>query len=401
LQQLQAAQACRRPPLPTSRPRAIATAAKPSARAKATPLVVLALDSSSPVLKYSLHALAGGRVETMLSGQAPSLDQVAAALDGPGIKAPQAVGHLIVHGGPLLRTHCLIDAHTQAQLQAASAFAPLPAQAAVAALAWAQARYPGLPQVACIDNAFHDTLPDLARVLPLPHGLLAEGVMRYGFHGLSCESIVQQLAPKVPARLVIAHLGHRSSVTAVKAGRSVDTSMGLTPGGGVVMGTQAGDIDPGVLLYLLREKRLDAAALANLLETQSGLLGISGLSGDMRVLHAAAATAPRAALAIALFCQSVAKQVAGMVAVLEGLDLLVFTGGIGENDAAVRAAVCKGLRWSNIRVDAARNSRADSVAIQEAASRCEVQVRPSQEAEQIARHVGALLRPAPGVSPPA
>ncbi len=187
-----------------------------------------------------------------------------------------------MHGGPQLRRHCLIDDPVLRQLEAATAFAPLHIPPALAVIRFAQDHFRGIPQAACFDTAFHADLPDLARVLPIARDLQREGVQRYGFHGLSCESIVRQLAIDSPRRLIIAHLGNGASVTAVRDGRSIDTSMGLTPTGGVIMGTRSGDLDPGVLAYLMREKKFDAAGLEELVDHRSGLLGISGISSDMR-----------------------------------------------------------------------------------------------------------------------
>ena len=254
----------------------------------------------------------------------------------------------------------------------------------------AQSQFPGIPQIACFDTQFHVGLPDVARVLPIARELESEGIERYGFHGLSLESIVRQLGDAVPPRLVIAHLGHGASITAVQSGRSIDTSMGLTPSGGVIMGTRSGDLDPGVLVYLMREKKFDAARLQALVDQGSGLLGISGLSSDMRRLHEAAASNRSARLAIDMFCQSVRKQVAAMGAVLGGLDMLVFTGGIGENDAQARAQICSGLSWVGISLDESHN-RAAINPLSDGAARCQVLVLASQEDEQIARHAWALL----------
>ena len=247
-----------------------------------------------------------------------------------------------------------------------------------------------MPQAACFDTTFHAELPAVARVLPIAKELQSEGIQRYGFHGLSCESIVHQLANDLPNRLVIAHLGNGASVTAVKAGKSIDTSMGLTPTGGVIMGTRSGDLDPGVLVYLMREKKFDAAMLEELVDHRSGLLGISGIGSDMRRLHEAASSNADARLAIAMFCYSVRKQVAAMIAALGGVDLLVFTGGIGENDVEARAAICGGLSWLGVSLDPARNRSVENP-ISELASRCAVHVLPSQEDEQIARHTWALF----------
>ncbi len=218
----------------------------------------------------------------------------------------------------------------------------------------------------------------------------SEGIQRYGFHGLSIESIVHQLGRALPRRIVVAHLGNGASVTAVESGKSVDTSMGLTPTGGVVMGTRSGDLDPGVLIYLMREKNYDAAMVEALVNRQSGLKGISGIDSDVRRLHQAASTNADARLAIEMFCYYVRKQIAAMIAVLDGVDLIVFTGGIGEHDAEVRAAICDGLSWIGIRLDDARN-RSTSNPISDPASRCDVLVLTSQEDEQIARHTWALI----------
>ena len=205
-------------------------------------------------------------------------------------------------------------------------------------------------------------MPDVAKTYPLPRDVRDASVLRYGFHGLSCQSIVRQLGADVPERLVIAHLGGGCSVTAVLGGRSVDTTMGLTPSGGIMMSTRAGDLDPGVLIYLMRERGLDADALGDLVDRRSGLLGASDRSGDLRKLHGERAA--EAALAIAMFIRSAAKGIAAMMTSLGGADLLVFTGGVGEHDAAVCGAISEGLSWAGIG---------------------EIRVLPSLEDEEIAR----------------
>lgn len=382
---------------------------------------VLALNSGSSSLKFGLYRVGSPQTQTMLSGEVESIGAPAsrfAAADShhdelvtesasipshgeaiirigrlladAGMPAPSAIGHRVVHGGPTLLQHCLIDESVLRQLKAASAFAPLHTPAALTVIHYAQAHFPGLPQVACFDTAFHADLPDVARTLPIARELRAMGIQRYGFHGLSCESIVHQLGGDMPARTVIAHLGNGASVTAVKSGKSIDTSMGLTPTGGIMMGTRSGDLDPGVLLYLLREKGFDAAMLEDLVDRRSGLLGVSGNSSDMRLLHAAAPADAAAQLAIEMFCYGVRKQVAGMAAALEGVDLIVFTGGIGEHDAQVRAGICRGLSWLGVNLDEGRN-RTASDPISSVTSSCAVRVLPSQEDEQIARHTARLL----------
>jgi acetate kinase len=311
--------------------------------------------------------------------------------------APAAVGHRIVHGGPRLRQHCLIDAAVLRQLETAVVFAPLHTPPALSVIRFAQEHFPGLPQAACFDTTFHAGLPDVARVLPIPKEFQSEGIQRYGFHGLSCESIMRQLGDDPPERVVIAHLGNGASISAVKRGKSIDTSMGLTPTGGVIMGTRSGDLDPGVLVYLMREKKFDAAQLEELIDHRSGLFGISGVGDDMRRLHEAASSNVDARLAVEMFCYSVRKQIAAMAAALGGMDLLVFTGGIGENDAPARAAICAGLSWIGVVLDPASN-RDVTDPISDPKSRCAVRVLVSQEDEQIARHTRQLIdgRETPG-----
>jgi acetate kinase len=233
-------------------------------------------------------------------------------------------------------------------------------------------------------------MPDRARVLSLPLALRAEGVQRYGFHGLSCESIVRQLGNSLPANLIIAHLGSGASITAVKDGRSIDTSMGLTPTGGIIMGTRSGDLDPGVLVYLARQKKLDATQLEQLVDQHSGLIGISGISEDLRKLHDAAEADANARLAIDMFCYGAAKQIAAMSAALGAVDAIVFTAGIGENDSVVRARICGHLGVIGVRLDEARNLTSCDL-ISDSASHCQVRVLPSREDEQIARHAWTLF----------
>ncbi|HEV2540126.1 MAG TPA: acetate/propionate family kinase [Frateuria sp.] len=385
-------------------------------------LHVLAINSGSSSLKFGLFGVRGGKVTPCATGEAQAIgssagllrvrdghggdvlheetvpiadgvqafSRVARLLAGMDVPPADAIGHRIVHGGAQLRAHARIDATVMAQLEAASAFAPLHVPAALTVVRAAQARFPALPQVACLDTAFHAHLPEEARTLPLDRPLQAAGVQRYGFHGLSCASILAQW-PQAPARLVIAHLGSGASITAVREGRSVDTSMGMTPSGGVMMATRSGDLDPGVLAWLAREKGMDAVALERLVDHRSGLLGVSGISGDLRQLRKVERAEPSARLAIAMFALSVRKQIAAMAAVLQGIDALVFTGGIGEHDAQARAEICAGLAWAGIRLDPARNQGGGPrIGLDGAA--CDVRVMPSEEERQICRYVHDLLR---------
>jgi acetate kinase len=404
---------------------------RPTSTPQSAPLHVLVFNSGSSSLKFGLYEVQGGRAPCLMGGEArqigegrslfrtvdvsgrvicrdtaplPTPQDVVARvgrwLTDTGAPAPQAIGHRVVHDGPALRQHCRIDGAVLQQLDAASSFAPLHTPAVLSVIRRTQTQFPGLAQVACFDTAFHARMPDVARVLPLPAALRAQGLQRYGFHGLSCESIVHQLSPAAgdvfsgpaPARLLIAHLGNGASVTAVRHGVSIDTSMGLTPSGGLIMGTRSGDLDPGVLVYLVREQGLDAAGLEALVDHRSGLAGISGLDGDMRSLHAAATSNPDAALAIRMFCYAVRKQLAAMWAVLDGVDAIVFTGGIGEHDAAVRADICAGLASLGVQLDDARH-RALNHPVSTVDSTCRVHVLPSLEDEQIALHTAARLSP--------
>jgi acetate kinase len=341
--------------------------------------VVLALNSGSSSLKFGLYRVGPASLDVLHTDDTPSksiddaqhaIARIAESLATAKMPPPTVIGHRVVHGGPTLRRHCIIDDKVLEQLQAATAFAPLHIPPALSVIRFAQDHFRGLPQVACFDTVFHSTMPEVARTLPIPKELRSQGIERYGFHGLSCESIVRQLGRDLPERLVIAHLGNGASVTAVKNGKSIDTSMGLTPTGGVIMGTRSGDLDPGILVYLAREKGFDAARLEDLVDHRSGLLGLSDLDSDMRRLRQATPSNANARLAIDMFCLSVRKQIAAMVGVLEGVDGIVFTGGIGENDAEARTEICRGLSWADIEG--------------------RVRVVPSQEDEQIARHARDL-----------
>jgi acetate kinase len=383
--------------------------------------IVLTLNSGSSSLKFGLYCTDASQTKALLTGKADSIGedagqlhandvhgnalaidevsmrgaqdpvlQIKRLLASSKLPSPTAIGHRIVHGGPKLRAHCVITDDVLRLLEAAIPFAPLHLPPAVEIIRSAREHFSRLPQIGCFDTTFHADLPDVARILPLPRELRAGGIQRYGFHGLSCESILHQLGEDVPDRIVIAHLGNGASVTAVRGGKSIDTSMGLTPTGGVIMGTRSGDLDPGVLVYLAREMKLDAAMLEDLVDRQSGLVGISGVSSDMRQLQKSACSNADVRLAIDMFCYSVRKQIAALIAVLEGVDLLIFTGGIGENDGHVRASICAGLTWTGIGLDGARN-RAANNPISDSKLPCKVLVLPSQEDEQIARHSWILL----------
>jgi acetate kinase len=340
---------------------------------------ILVINTGSSSLKCGLYVDEGGAETAVLDAAADdALDRIDRWL-ADHREAPEAIGHRVVHGGPYLSTHQRITPAVIDALRRAIHFAPLHLPQAIERIEAMGRRYPGVPQFACFDTAFHRTIPEVAARFPLPRQLYTEGVRRYGFHGLSYESILHQLGHDLPGRLVIAHLGSGASLAAVKNGQSIDTTMGLTPTGGIPMGTRPGDLDPGVLLYLLREKRLTVDALETLLNHESGLKGISGTTGDMRQLEAAAASGdPNARLAIEAFCLAISKVVAAYGVVLGGLDLLIFSGGIGENSSRIRNTVTAALP-----------------------STLKARVVPSEEDGQIARHCRALLREGPATAPAA
>ncbi|HZU90591.1 MAG TPA: acetate/propionate family kinase [Stellaceae bacterium] len=298
-----------------------------------------------------------------------------------------AAGHRVVHGGTAFGAPVRIDARVLAELERLVPLAPLHQPHNLAAIRALAALRPDLPQVACFDTAFHHTLAPAAAHFALPRALAENGVRRYGFHGLSYEyiaGVLPRVAPEIAAgRVVVAHLGNGASLCALKAGRSVDTTMGLTALDGLVMGTRCGALDPGVILYLLQQRGMDAAAVEDLLYHRSGLFGVSGISSDMRVLLAS--PDPRAAEAIDLFVYRIIREVGALAAVLGGLDGLVFTAGIGEHAAPIRARVCAGAAWLGIDLDPAAN-QAGGPRLTRLRSRVSAWVVPTDEDLMIARH---------------
>jgi acetate kinase len=257
--------------------------------------------------------------------------------------------------------------------------------------------YPDLPQVACFDTAFHRNMPEVAKRFALPQEIWEQGIWRYGFHGLSYEYIVGRLGQEIGHKAIIAHLGNGASMAALRDGKPMDTSMGLTPTGGFMMGSRSGDLDPGVILYLLN-KGYSADQMENLLNHQSGLKGVSGLSSDMKVLLEKRQTHPAADLAIRIFCYQVRKYIGAFAAVLGGLDNLIFTGGIGEHAAPVRAEICAGLEYLGIHLDSTANHK-DGEVISDRGSRCAVRVLATDEDIVIMRHTrDSVLRVAEKVS---
>ena len=313
---------------------------------------------------------------------------------------PAGVGHRLVHGGPRHLAPERVTPALLADLRGLVPLAPLHMPSGLAGVEAVAARFPALPQVVCFDTAFHRDLPEVAGRFALPRTLAdPAGIRRFGFHGLSYEYVMDRLGPAGRGRVVIAHLGNGASMAAVRYGRPVDTSMGLTPAGGFMMGTRTGDLDPGVLGYLMRERGYDAARLDRLVNNEAGLLGVSGASGDMKTLLERRERDEGAALAVAMFCYQARKQVGAFAAALGGLDTLVFTGGIGERAAAVRGEICEGLGHLGVRLDPARNAaHADPASAP--GSGCEVRIVLTREDLIIARHSRAVLFPREGEEAP-
>jgi len=324
---------------------------------------------------------------------------VADALRTDDFPAPAAIGHRMVSGGPTVLENQRITPQLIDEMERYTEFAPLHTPIAVYIMREAFRLFPGVPNFVILDTYFHRTMPEVAKLMPIPEEYSAMGVRRYGAHGISYESIVYQLEPDVPQKLVVAHLGNGASISAIRDGKCLDTSMGLTPAGGIISGTRTGDIDPGVLIFILRkiaEKTGSAAAAADQLEAaagkKAGLLGMSELSNDMRDLREAiAAGNAKARLAVDKFCWTIARWIGSYVAELNGLDMLVFTGGIGVNDIDSRAEICAGLGALGIVLDAERNNVGGAAVISADHSRVTVRVLPPLEDLIIVNHVVRLL----------
>jgi acetate kinase len=309
--------------------------------------------------------------------QGDALTALCAAIREHIHATPVAVGHRIVHGGPRLCTHQQITPKVLDELRLATHFAPLHIPQALTLIASAQSIFPSAAHFACFDDAFHRTIPELASRLPIPRSYYDAGIRRYGFHGISYESLVHHFGAKLPERAIFAHLGNGSSLCALRNGVSIDTTMGLTPTGGIPMGTRSGDLDPGIILYLLRNEKLGADELEDLLNHRSGLFAFSGGESDVKTLEErvrSRSNDPEATLALDIFAVSVRKMIGAYMALLGGVDLLVFTGGIGEHSDHVRSAATRGLAQLGLTAD-------------------KIQVVPTQEEKQIARHCRRMMAP--------
>jgi acetate kinase len=317
-------------------------------------------------------------------------------LEAGGLRGGIAcIGHRIVHGGSL-QHHVICDAEILGHLKRTEILAPehLPREREY--LEGAIERFPGLPQVLCFDTVFHASLPDVARTLALPRRYEAGGVRRYGFHGLSYEYLLSKLREidetSAHSRVILAHLGSGASMAALREGQCIDTTMGFTPSGGLVMGTRSGDLDPGVAAYLAAVENVSAAEFSRITSHESGMLGISGISADARVLLEKEDSHPEAALALGAFVHHARKSIGALAAVLGGLDVLVFAGGIGEHSPELRRRICGGLEFLGIRIDPARNAAGAPLISAENASAI-VRVIPTDEEQSIARIASQLTNP--------
>ena len=299
---------------------------------------------------------------------------------------PAVVGHRVVHGGASFDRPTLVTDETLRALDRLVPLAPLHLPAEIAVVRAITTQWPDVPQVLCFDTTFHHDLPDVAQRYPLPGNILGSEVRRYGFHGLSYEYIVGALGSDLKPRTVIAHLGSGASMVALRDGKPVDTTMGFTPTGGLLMAARPGDLDPGLLLYLLKQG-LSIGALDRILQRESGMTALSETTGDVRLLLAKRDTDARADLALRAFCMSARKRIGALTATLGGIDALVFTGGIGENAATLRAEIAVDLSHLGIVIDAVKNNRNDEGVI--GSGTCDVRMMRTDEDRIVARHAFA------------
>ncbi len=393
-------------------------------------LPVLVLNSGSSSIKFSVYEAGDGARKKILEGavdgigtdlgqfwmkdgegrnlfnQTPALPNrsvafklVADSLNSGQFPAPAAIGHRTVCCSPTVCENQRITPELIDEIDSYAVLAPLHTPIAVYIMREALRLFPGIPNFAVLDTYFHRTMPEVATCIPLSEEYAAMGVRRYGFHGISYESIIHQLQPNVPEKLVVAHLGNGASISAIRNGQCLDTSMSMTPVSGIISGTRTGDIDPGVVLFILRKLAETTASVSEaadqldaIIGKKAGLLGLSGLSNDMRTLRTAINGGDKKArLAVDKFCWTIARWIGSFMVELGGLDMLVFTGGIGENDIDTRAEICSGLGGLGILVDPARNNARGAAVISARNSPVTVRVIPPAEDLVIVNHVVRLL----------
>jgi acetate kinase len=389
---------------------------------------IAVLNAGSSSIKFSLFAVRGAALELELRGQvegiytaprfigrdgagsalgekrwpegtklghAGALDHIIAFVrERLGSRRLAGIGHRVVHGGMEYTRPVRMDAAALEALEKYVPLAPLHQPHNLAPIRLLLERLPELPQVACFDTSFHRSNPEIAQMFALPAALHEEGVRRYGFHGLSYEYVASQLpsldARAAQGRTVVLHLGNGSSMCALAAGRSVASTMGFTAVDGLPMGTRCGALDPGVILYLMDQRGMDVRAVEKLIYNQSGLLGVSGISSDMRALLASSES--RAKLAVDLYLYRIGRELGSLAAALKGLDALVFTAGIGENSAALRERVCRDAAWLGVELDPGANADGGP-RISTASSRVSAWVVATNEELMIARHTADFVRP--------
>jgi acetate kinase len=303
-------------------------------------------------------------------------------------------GHRVVHGGNKYSQPVLLDDKIISELEGLTPYAPLHQPQSLTTIRAAMAALKHVPQVACFDTAFHRSQPRLAQLFALPHAMIDEGIIRYGFHGLSYEyiaSVLPNIDPSMAAgRVVVAHLGHGASLCAIKDGRSIATTMGFSVLDGLPMSTRCGALDPGVIFHLIRKNGMSVSEVENLLYRQSGLLGVSGLSDDVRVLHKHSSNNLRAAEALDLFAYRIVREIGALIALLEGIDALIFTAGIGEHDPILRASVLRRLSWLGFKIDEQANNSGGPLLTQPGSARA--WVIPTNEALMIARQIHKTIQ---------
>ncbi len=393
-------------------------------------LPILVLNSGSSSIKFAMYEAADGQRTKIFEGavdgiatdngkfwikdaegkklidETPDLPNrsvafalVAKTLNSGKFPQPKAIGHRTVSGSPTVLENQLITPELIDDLDKYADLAPLHTPIAVYIMREALKLFPGIPNFAVLDTYFHRTMPEVVNRMPIPDEYVDMGVRRYGYHGISYESIIHQLQPSIPEKLIVAHLGNGASISAIRNGQCLDTSMGLTPSGGIISASRTGDIDPGVVIFILKQiakSEPDTLKAADKLETviskKSGLVGMSGVSNDMRDLRDAIKQGNQhARLAVDKFTSTIAKWIGSFYAELNGLDMLVFTGGIGENDIASRAEICAGLEALGIVIDSARNNVRGAATISAENSRVTVRVIPPAEDLIIVNHVLRLL----------
>jgi acetate kinase len=393
-------------------------------------LPILVLNSGSSSIKFAMYEAADGQRTKIFEGavdgiatdngkfwikdaegkklidETPDLPNrsvafalVAKTLNSGKFPQPKAIGHRTVSGSPTVLENQLITPELIDDLDKYADLAPLHTPIAVYIMREALKLFPGIPNFAVLDTYFHRTMPEVVKRMPIPDEYVDMGVRRYGYHGISYESIIHQFQPSIPEKLIVAHLGNGASISAIRNGQCLDTSMGLTPSGGIISASRTGDIDPGVVIFILKQiakSEPDTLKAADKLETviskKSGLVGMSGVSNDMRDLRDAIKQGNQhARLAVDKFTSTIAKWIGSFYAELNGLDMLVFTGGIGENDIASRAEICANLEALGIVIDPARNNVRGAATISAENSRVTVRVIPPAEDLIIVNHVIRLL----------